>query len=167
MGVLALVAAFYDSHFVLMMICAVLLYSTACMGLTLQFGFVGVANFAGAAFFGIGSYTTAVLATHTGLPQLANIAISGVVAAIIGSVLILPVLRTRGHYAALVTIAFGILFKTFIEVNDVLGGPQGLQVPGMQLFGHAFNDGFKLFGIEFSFYAVSYTHLTLPTKRIV
>ncbi|MBX9799350.1 MAG: branched-chain amino acid ABC transporter permease [Burkholderiaceae bacterium] len=160
MGVLALVAAFYDSHFVLMMICAVLLYSTACMGLTLQFGFVGVANFAGAAFFGIGSYTTAVLATHTGLPQLANIAISGVVAAIIGSVLILPVLRTRGHYAALVTIAFGILFKTFIEVNDVLGGPQGLQVPGMHLFGHAFNDGFKLFGIEFSFY-VSYVLLSL------
>ncbi len=159
-GLLVLVAAFYDSHFVLMMICAVLLYSTACMGLTLQFGFVGVANFAGAAFFGIGSYTTAVLATHTGLPQLANIAISGVVAAIIGSVLILPVLRTRGHYAALVTIAFGILFKTFIEVNDVLGGPQGLQVPGMQLFGHAFNDGFKLFGIEFSFY-VSYVLLSL------
>ena len=159
-GLLALLAAFYDSHFVLMMICAVLLYSTACMGLTLQFGFAGVANFAGAAFFGIGSYTTAVLATHTGLPQLANIAISGVVAAIIGSVLILPVLRTRGHYAALVTIAFGILFKTFIEVNDVLGGPQGLQVPGMQLFGHAFNEGFTLFGIEFSFY-VSYVLLSL------
>lgn len=159
-GLLILAAAFYDSHFVLMMICAVLLYSTACMGLTMQFGFAGVANFAGAAFFGIGSYTTAVLATHTGLPQLANIAISGVVAAIIGSVLIWPVLRTRGHYAALVTIAFGILFKTFIEVNDVLGGPQGLQVPGMKLFGYAFNDGFTLFGIEFSFY-VSYFILSL------
>lgn len=159
-GLLVLAAAFYDSHFVLMMICAVLLYSTACMGLTMQFGFAGVANFAGAAFFGIGSYTTAVLATHTGLPQLANIAISGVVAAIIGSVLIWPVLRTRGHYAALVTIAFGILFKTFIEVNDVLGGPQGLQVPGMKLFGYAFNDGFTLFGIEFSFY-VSYFILSL------
>jgi ABC-type branched-subunit amino acid transport system permease subunit len=159
-GLLILAAAFYDSHFVLMMICAVLLYSTACMGLTMQFGFAGVANFAGAAFFGIGSYTTAVLATHTGLPQLANIAISGVVAAIIGSVLILPVLRTRGHYAALVTIAFGILFKTFIEVNDVLGGPQGLQVPGMQLFGYAFNEGFTLFGIEFSFY-ISYFILSL------
>jgi len=159
-GLLILAAAFYDSHFVLMMICAVLLYSTACMGLTMQFGFAGVANFSGAAFFGIGSYTTAVLATHTGLPQLANIAISGVVAAIIGSVLILPVLRTRGHYAALVTIAFGILFKTFIEVNDVLGGPQGLQVPGMQLFGYAFNEGFTLFGIEFSFY-ISYFILSL------
>ena len=34
-------------------------------------------------------------------------------------------LRTRGHYAALVTIAFGILFRNFLEVNDALGGPQG------------------------------------------
>ncbi|MDQ7969754.1 MAG: branched-chain amino acid ABC transporter permease [Oxalicibacterium faecigallinarum] len=159
-GVLALTAAFYDSHFILLMIGGVLLYSTACMGLTLQFGFSGVANFAGAAFFGIGSYTAAVLATHTGLPQLVNIALSGLVAAILGSVLILPVLRTRGHYAALVTIAFGILFKTFIEVNDVLGGPQGLQVPGMEIFGFQFNDGFTLFGLDVSFY-VSYVLLSL------
>lgn len=159
-GVLALIAAFYDSHFVLLMICTVLLYTTACLGLTLQFGFSGVSNFAGAAFFGIGSYATAMLATHTGIPHLLVIAISGLIAATIGSVLILPVLRTRGHYAALVTIAFGILFKTFIEVNDVLGGPQGLKVPGMTLFGYALNDGFSLFGVEFSFY-VTYALLSL------
>lgn len=124
-SVLALIALFYDQHFALLMICAVLLYTTAGLGLTLQFGFSGVANFAGAAFFGIGAYATAVLATHTGIPHLLIVVISGAIAAVIGSVLIAPVLRTRGHYAALVTIAFGILFKTFIEVNDVLGGPQG------------------------------------------
>lgn len=160
LAALALVAAFYDSHFVLLMIGGVLLYATACMGLTVQFGFSGVSNFAGAAFFGIGSYTTAVLATHTGLPSLVTIGIAGIVAAVIGSILIWPVLRTRGHYAALVTIAFGILFKTFLEVNDVLGGPQGLQVPGMTLFGHAFNSNFTLFGVEFSFY-VNYVLLSL------
>ncbi|MEB0136554.1 branched-chain amino acid ABC transporter permease [Actimicrobium sp. CCC2.4] len=159
-GILALVAAFYNEHFALLMICTVLLYTTACLGLTLQFGFSGVANFAGAAFFGIGSYTTAIMVTHTGVPHLLVIVLSGLIAALIGSLLILPVLRTRGHYAALVTIAFGILFKTFIEVNDVLGGPQGLQVPGMKLFGLAFNDGFSLFGIDFSFY-VSYALLSL------
>ena len=159
-GMLALIAAFYDSHFVLLMICAVLLYTTACLGLTLQFGFSGVANFAGAAFFGIGSYATAVLATHTGIPHLLIIVMSGLIAAIIGSVLILPVLRTRGHYAALVTIAFGILFKTFIEVNDVLGGPQGLQVPGMNILGYDFNQGFSLFGADVSFY-VGYALLSL------
>ncbi len=166
LGTLALVAAFYDSHFVLLMVGGVLLYAIACMGLTLQFGFSGVNNFAGAAFFGIGSYTAAVLGTHTGLPSLANIAIAGTVAAIIGSVLIWPVLRTRGHYAALVTIAFGILFKTFLEVNDVLGGPQGLQVPGMTLFGHAFNENFTLFGVEFSFY-VNYVLLSIVLFSIV
>jgi ABC-type branched-subunit amino acid transport system permease subunit len=159
-AVLALVAAFHDAHFVVLMLCSVMLYTTACLGLTLQFGYAGVANFAGAAFFGIGSYATAVLATHTGLPHLLIILISGLVAAAIGSVLILPVLRTRGHYAALITIAFGILFKTFIEVNDVLGGPQGLQVPGMSLFGHGFNENFTVFGIEFSFY-VAYALLSL------
>jgi ABC-type branched-subunit amino acid transport system permease subunit len=160
LGVLALVAAFHDAHFVLLMICSVLLYTTACLGLTVQFGYAGVANFAGAAFFGIGSYATAVLFANSSIPHLLVILISGLVAAVIGSVLILPVLRTRGHYAALVTIAFGILFRTFIEVNDVLGGPQGLQVPGMSLFGHAFNDNFKLGDIEFSFY-VAYALLSL------
>ena len=58
--------------------------------------------------------------------------IGGLLAALIGSLLLLPVLRTRGHYAALVTIAFALLFKTFLEVNDVLGGPQGMQVKGMK-----------------------------------
>src|SRR5690554_2926100 len=159
-GTLSLIAAFNESHFTLLMICTVLLYTTACLGLTLQFGFSGVANFAGAAFFGIGSYSTAVLATHTGTPHILIIIASGVIAALIGSLLITPVLRTRGHYAALVTIAFGILFKTFIEVNDVLGGPQGLQVPGMSLFGYEFNNGFSVFGVDISFY-VSYALLSL------
>jgi ABC-type branched-subunit amino acid transport system permease subunit len=159
-GAVALIAAFYDSSFILLMICGVLLYATACLGLTLQFGFSGVSNFAGAAFFGIGSYSTAVLATHTAVPHLLIVVISGLIAAVIGSVLILPVLRTRGHYAALVTIAFGILFRTFIEVNDVLGGPQGLQVPSMSLFGYTLNDGFTVFGIEISSY-VSYALISL------
>ena len=44
-------------------------------------------------------------------------------------------LRTRGHYAALITIAFGILFRRFLEVNDALGGPQGMKVPGMEILG--------------------------------
>lgn len=159
-GGLALIAAFRDQHFILLMLCAVLLYSTACLGLTVQFGYSGVANFAGAAFFGIGSYATAVLSTHTAVPHLVVIVISGLIAAAIGSLLILPVLRTRGHYAALVTIAFGILFKTFIEVNDLLGGPQGLQVPGMKLFGYVLNDGIAVPGVELSFY-VAYALLSL------
>lgn len=159
-SVLILIVALHDSHFELLMIASVLLFVTVCLGLTMQFGFTGIPNFAGAAFFGVGSYTTAVLAAHTTVPHLAILLISGLVATAVGCVLILPVLRTRSHYTALVTIAFGILFKTFLEVNNALGGPQGLHVPGMSLFGYDFNQGFEVFGADVSFYA-NYTLLAL------
>jgi len=152
-AVLMVAAALHESHFALLMLATVALYVTVCLGLTIQFGYAGIVNFAGAAFFGIGCYTTAVLGAHTPLPHIVVIGASGLIAALIGSVLILPILRTRGHYAALITIAFGILFKTFLEVNDTFGGPQGLKVPGMLLFGWSFNDPIRITDkLEASFY---------------
>ncbi|HEY9454821.1 MAG TPA: branched-chain amino acid ABC transporter permease [Bradyrhizobium sp.] len=149
---LAIAAWFHDDHFVLLLVTTVLLYSLATLGLNIQFGYAGVLNFAGSSFFGIGAYTSAVLNTYTSVPSLLVLLIGGVLAALIGSLLLLPVLRTRGHYAALVTIAFALLFKTFLEVNDVLGGPQGMQVPSMTLFGWNFNDSPEIAGISLSFY---------------
>lgn len=158
LGVTAVIAAFaiagffHDNHFVLLLVITVVLYTVATLGLNIQFGYAGVLNFAGASFFGIGAYTSAVLNAHTAVPHLLVLLIGGLLAALIGSLLLLPVLRTRGHYAALVTIAFAILLKTFLEVNDVLGGPQGLQVKGMSLFGWSFNDNFEIAGLDMSFY---------------
>jgi ABC-type branched-subunit amino acid transport system permease subunit len=149
---LAVGAVFREDHFVLLLVCTVLLYTVATLGLNIQFGYAGVLNFAGASFFGIGAYTAAVLNQHTALPHLLVLATGGIMAALIGSLLLLPVLRTRGHYAAVVTIAFALLFKTFLEVNDVLGGPQGLQVPGMNIAGWSFNQNIKIGAIELSFY---------------
>ena len=153
LGVVALTAFFYDEHFALLMLATVLFMSVACFGLTIQMGYAGVVNFAGAAFFGVGSYAAAVLTKFDDLPDVLVLVVGGLIAAAIGSLLILPVLRTRGHYAALVTIAFGILFKTFLEVNEVLGGPQGLKVSGLDLFGWQFNDNIQIGSLEISFYA--------------
>jgi ABC-type branched-subunit amino acid transport system permease subunit len=146
-----LVAAFHDDHFNLLLIARVLVVAMACLGLHVQFGMTGVANFAGAAFFGVGAYTGALLLAGP-VPHLLVLAAGGAAAAAVGSVLLLPLLRTRGHYAALITIAFGLLFRTFIEVNDALGGPQGLNVPGMRLLGWGFNDGWSVGAVELSFY---------------
>ncbi len=151
---------FHDDHFVLLLFVTVLLYAVAALGLNIQFGQAGVLNFAGASFFGIGAYTSAVLGSHSAVPPILIIPIGGVLAAAIGSLLLLPVLRTRGHYAALVTIAFALLLKTFLEVNDVLGGPQGMQVKGMNLFGWSFNDNFEIGSAEMSFY-LSYFVLSM------
>jgi ABC-type branched-subunit amino acid transport system permease subunit len=158
LGALAIVSAFavaayfHDDHFVLLLVVTVVLYTVATLGLNIQFGYAGVLNFAGASFFGIGAYTSAVLNAHTAMPHLLVLLVGGLLAALIGSLLLLPVLRTRGHYAALVTIAFALLLRTFLEVNDVLGGPQGLQVKGMKIFGWSFNDNIQIGKLSISFY---------------
>ena len=167
LGLLVVTAYFYEDHFVLLLIATVIIYLIAVLGLNVQFGYVGVLNFAGAAFFGAGCYTAAVLSKNTDLPHLLILLAGGLVAALIGCLLLLPVLRTRGHYAAVVTIAFGLLFKTFLEVNDVLGGPQGLRVDGMNLFGWEFNNDIELSEeIAISFYA-NYILLSLLLLIIV
>jgi ABC-type branched-subunit amino acid transport system permease subunit len=152
LAALAVAGVFHNNHFVLLLMVTVLLYSVATLGLNVQFGYAGVVNFAGASFFGIGAYTSAVLNAQANIPPLVVIVIGGLLAALVGSLLLLPVLRTRGHYAAVVTIAFALLFKTFLEVNDVLGGPQGMQVKPMTLFGWSFNDGIDIGGVSSSFY---------------
>jgi ABC-type branched-subunit amino acid transport system permease subunit len=156
----AVAAVFHDNHFVLLLVITVLLYSVATLGLNVQFGYAGVLNFAGASFFGIGAYTSAVLNAYTAVPHLLVLLVGGLLAAFAGSLLLLPVLRTRGHYAAVVTIAFALLFKTFLEVNDVLGGPQGMQVKGMRILGWSFNDNIEIGKISLSFY-MSYFVLSL------
>ena len=158
-AMLMVAAYFHEEHFVLLLVITVMLTTVATLGLNVQFGYAGVLNFAGASFFGIGAYTSAVL-NGTGVPSILVPIIGGMAAALIGSMLLLPVLRTRGHYAAVVTIAFALLFRTFLEVNDILGGPQGLQVKGMTLFGWSFNDNIEIGGITFSFY-LSYFILSL------
>jgi len=159
----AILALFCDQHFPMLMLASVLLYAVACFGLTVQFGYAGVVNFAGAAFLGIGAYTSAVLGAHLWHPLV--VLAGGAMAALVGSLLILPVLRTRGHYAALVTVAFGLLFRTFIEVNDALGGPQGLQIKGMNLFGWDLNSGLRIGETEISFYA-NYVVLALGLSAL-
>lgn len=150
-GMLVLVGVFVEDHFPLLMLATVMIYGTVALGLNVQFGYTGVVNFAGAAFFGIGAYTSAKVVSF-GLPPVLSLPLGALFAALIGLLLVIPVVRTRGHYAAVVTIAFSVLFKTFLEVNDTLGGPQGLSVGAMKVLGWDFGDGPTLFGVDASFY---------------
>jgi ABC-type branched-subunit amino acid transport system permease subunit len=159
-GVLIAAIWFHEEHFIILMMTTAFLLMVAALGLTIQFGYAGVVNFAGAAFLGIGCYTAGVVTKYTTLQSVLTLPLGGLMAALIGSILILPVLRTRGHYAALVTIAFGILFKVFLEVNDTLGGPQGIQVKPFVLFGWNFNSAIRIGDFTASFY-FSYLLLAL------
>ena len=151
-GALLLALLLREDDFALLLLVRVLIITVACLGLNVQFGYAGVVNFAGASFFGVGGYTAAVLSRVAGLPDLVILLAGGAAAALSGTALLLPILRTRGHYAALITIAFALLFRTFLEVNDSLGGPQGLKLPELVVGPFHFNDPVALGPLEGSFY---------------
>lgn len=151
-AVLILAAGFHNNSFILFLLTTVLINIIACLGLNLQFGYAGMLNFAGAAMLGVGGYTAALLGQNA-IPPILLLPMGGLFAAVIGSILLPPMLRTQGHYSAVVTIAFNLLFTTFLEVYSGFGGTQGLPVQSMTLFGLDFNDGWTFNGFEVAFYA--------------
>ena len=105
----------------------VLVMALAAMSLNFLLGFTGVLSFGHAAYFGLGAYgvgmTIKYLAPSTPLGMLVGVLLGTVAAATIGALIV----RLRGVYFAMVTIAFGQVFY-FIAFrwNSVTGGDDGL-----------------------------------------
>ena len=109
-------------------------YTLVALGLCLLMGYAGQVSMGHAGFFAIGGYAAAVLATvgfASWLSLPAAILITGFVALLIG----IPVLRLRGHYLAMATLAFGIIVLRILLGTNLFGGADGLSdVPGFRLF---------------------------------
>ncbi len=127
------------------------LYLLAALGLNIQVGSAGIANLAGAAFLGSGAYAAALLSTRLHWPAWATIPAGAAAAVLIGTLLFIPVLKTRGYYLALVTIAFGTVFTLLLTNMAWDGGPQGVKdIPGL---GPAFDAPLRLGRWTLHFYA--------------
>ena len=151
-GTLGIIAVFREDHYALFLLGTIFIYSVAVLGINVQLGYAGVINFSGASFFGIGSYTAAVFLQNTPTPPVLTLLLGGIFSAVIGSLLLFPVLRTSGHYSALVTMAFALLLKVFLDVSEWLGGPQGLALPPLEFLGINFAEDLVIMGNEYSFY---------------
>lgn len=105
----------------------VLIYAIATMGLNLLLGFTGGLSFGQAAYFGLGAYgagmTLKFIVASTPLAIIVGTLVGGIAATLLGPL----VMRRRGIYFAMITIAIGQLFY-FIMVrwNEVTGGEDGL-----------------------------------------
>ena len=106
----------------------VVIYALAAMSLNFLLGYTGVLSFGHAAYFGLGAYGTALtikyLVPSTPVGMLAGIVLGTVAAAIIGPMIV----RLRGVYFAMCTIAFGqIWYYIAYSWNDFTGGFDGLR----------------------------------------
>lgn len=162
---LLLIAAFpyliRTSPYWLFSIALACLYVAIANGLNLQTGTTGLINLAGAAFYGTGAYVAALLAVHLGVPGWLTLPIGAVTAMIISALLFVPVLRIRGHYLALVTIAFGVIFNITLNNTEAVGGPQGVvNIPGFTILSVDFNSNFQLLGERYHYYT-NYFYLAI------
>lgn len=102
------------------------------VSLNITTGFLGELSLGHAGFMAIGAYAGALITTSNPnmdsiLAMVIAMAAGGIIAAVFGILIGMPVLRLRGDYLAIVTLAFGEIIRSIINSMEVLGGPAGIK----------------------------------------
>jgi branched-chain amino acid transport system permease protein len=130
----------------------ILVYVPVGIGFNIVVGNLGLLAFSNVAFFGIGAYTSGVLALKLGVPWWATVLPAGIMGALAGCAASVPALRgVRLFYLAIMTLAFGELLRwVYIRWVPVTGGSFGMSVPKPSVFGWTLvTEGHKFYAFLF------------------
>jgi branched-chain amino acid transport system permease protein len=136
----------------------ILIYVMLAWGLNIVVGLAGLLDLGYVAFYAVGAYSYALLSSYFGLSFWVLLPLSGIFAALWGVILGFPVLRLRGDYLAIVTLAFGEIIRlVLINWTDVTKGTFGVSgIAKASMFGiysfdvGAANNFTKAFGLPMS-----------------
>jgi branched-chain amino acid transport system permease protein len=134
----------------------ILIYVMLGWGLNVVVGLAGLLDLGYVAFYAVGAYSYALLAKNFGLSFWMLLPLAGILSSFWGILLGFPVLRLRGDYLAIVTLAFGEIIRliliNWVPVTNGYAGISG--IPRPTFFGIPFNasdEGFAaVFGLEFT-----------------
>lgn len=135
--VLAALVPFTGSDYLMQTGTNALLYGLLALSLTLVAGTVGMVSLGHAGLLAIGAYASSLLALDLGLPVLLTILLAGLITAVIGTALVFPAFRMRGHYVSIATLAIGqIVALVILNWNSLTRGPIGLSgIPPLSIGG--------------------------------
>jgi branched-chain amino acid transport system permease protein len=133
-----------------------LLYTMLALGLNIVVGYAGLLDLGYIAFYAVGAYLYALLASpHFGLhlPFWALLPLGAAVAGLFGLLLGAPTLRLRGDYLAIVTLGFGEIIRIFLNnLNapiNITNGPQGVNlIDPIVIGGFSFSQSHTIFGVN-------------------
>ena len=158
----------------------VIIFAATAMGLNIVVGLAGLLDLGYIAFLGAGAFTAAILSksafstVNWHPPFIVVVIISGTIAATLGLIIGSPTLRVSGDYLAIVTLAFGEIFRISMNNLDGQDGPDlthgsnGIPgVPDLNLFGFDFGDTHILFGVPLGRFANYYLLLLLIIGLII
>lgn len=115
-----------------------LIFSLLAASMHLVTGVAGLLQLGHAAFYGVGSYTAALLATHAGAPFLLTLPAAGVAGALTALLVALPTMRLVSIYFAVATLGIGqMLYLIMLNWVSFTKGPNGILLfGGLSIFGH-------------------------------
>lgn len=131
--------------YVLHILILVGIYATLSISLDLLVGHTGLLSIAHAAFYGLGAYTSALLAVQLGAPFPAGVLAGMVMAALVLVVVSLPSLRLHEDYFVIATFGFQmIIFSIFNNWIELTRGPLGISaIPRPVILGWAVQSHFE------------------------
>jgi branched-chain amino acid transport system permease protein len=147
----------------------VLIFAATAMGLNIVVGLAGLLDLGYIAFLGAGAFVAAMLSNSAFAtigwhpPFIVVMVISGSVSAILGLIIGSPTLRVSGDYLAIITLAFGEIFRlAMINLDgtdgpDLTHGSNGIPgIPPLNLFGFDFSETHNILGVELGMYSNYY-----------
>ncbi len=147
----------FSNRYIMELAVLVLTYVMLGWGLNIVVGLAGLLDLGYVAFYAVGAYSFALLATTFGWSFWICLPLAGILAAMWGVILGFPVLRLRGDYLAIVTLAFGEIVRiVLLNWYTFTGGPDGISsIPRPTFFGLEFkrfgdNTFAQYFGLEYS-----------------
>jgi len=149
-----------------------MLYAIMALGLNFMTGRAGMICLGYAAFMAIGAYTVGILTLKLGVNFWLALPLAGFFASVFGVILGLPALRVKGHYLALVTIAFGLIVQQLLlNLESITGGTNGLiNIPSPQIMGFdmgvTLDIGFMSLSYQANFYYLCLIVLAITTVLI-
>jgi len=131
--VVLLVLPHYLDNYSLRLATTVFMYCVLAWSWNFIGGFVGYPSFGIAAFFGLGSYVGAIMLTQDMIPFWLSPACAAVVCLVVAALLGAPILRLRGHYFAVASLALGEVFRELaMNWTAVTGGGMGVNLPPLR-----------------------------------
>lgn len=139
-------------------IAVALLFVMLALGLNIVVGFAGLLDLGYIAFFAVGAYSYALLASPqfaVHWPFMVLLPLGAAIAAVFGILLGAPTLRLRGDYLAIVTLGFGEIIRVFLNnLNrpvNITNGPQGITlIDPLQMGGFSLAQTHSFAGLTFS-----------------
>ncbi|MBB6453711.1 branched-chain amino acid transport system permease protein [Salirhabdus euzebyi] len=127
---------FVNSPYLIRVIEMIAIFSLLGLGLNFLFGYTGQISIGHSAFYALGAYTSAILETKFAVPFYIAWIVAIVLTGLIAYLVSFPILKLKGHYLAMATLAFVLIVETILgQWIPVTGGHDGITVLTVSLLG--------------------------------